>query len=107
MNKRWFAGVMLSLSIASVFAAERVPENGFGIVPMPFEVKANAGDPFVITKETVIIGRTAETENCAAYLQERLRKSCGLSLKTEKRARGKAIVLKVSDDAVAFRENDA
>jgi hexosaminidase len=95
MNKRLVTGVMLSLSIVSGFAADRVPENGFGIVPMPYEAKAGEGNPFVITKETVIIGRAAETKNCAAYLQQRLRKGCGLRLSR----RGK--------DAVAFSENDA
>lgn len=100
-------GVLLSLCIGSVSAADRVPENGFGIVPMPYEVKAMEGEPFVITKETVIIGRAAETTNCAAYLQQRLRRSCGLTLRRREAANGTAIVLKVSDDAVAFSENDA
>jgi hexosaminidase len=118
MNKRLIAGVMLFLSIGSGFAADRVepvrdliqgrvPENGYGIVPMPYEVKANAGNPFVITKDTVIIGRAEETKNCAIYLQQRLRKSCGLTLKRVGKSEGKAIVLTVSDDAVAFSENDA
>ncbi len=86
MTKPLVIGVMLSLSVLSGFAAEsvepirtlskdRVPENGYGIVPMPYEAKAMAGNPFVITKETVIIGQAAETKNCAAYLQQRLRKS--------------------------------
>jgi len=107
MNKWMMIGVILSLSIVSVVAAERVAENGFGIVPMPYEVKANAGNPFVITKDTVIIGRAAETKNCAAYLQQRLRKSCGLTLRRVGRSEGTAIVLTVSDYAVAFSENDA
>ena len=75
MNKRLVTGVMLSLSIVSGFAADRVPENGFGIVPMPYEAKANAGEPFVINQETIIIGRAAEAKNCAAYLQQRLNES--------------------------------
>jgi len=111
MRKWLMAGVMLSLSIVSGFAADsvasRAPENGFGIVPMPYEAKANAGATFVITKETVIIARAAETKNCAAYLQQRLRKSCGLTLRRRGTANGTAIVLTVSDDAVAFREHDA
>ena len=41
------------------------------------------------------------------YLQQRLRKSCGLTLKVGTASRGKSIVLVVSDDAVAFSENDA
>ena len=109
---------MLSLSIVSGFAAEpakptkketiqRVAENGFGIVPMPYEMKAKAGGPFVIDKATVVVSPSAETKNCAAYLQQRLAKSCGLNLKTATSADGKAIVLKVSDDAIAFTENDA
>ena len=107
MNRRLIAGVLLSLSIVSGFAADRVPENGFGIVPMPYEAKAGEGNPFVITKETVIIGRAAETKNCAAYLQQRLRKGCGLRLSRRGKASGNSIVLTVSDDAVAFSENDA
>ena len=107
MNKRLMIGMMLSLSIGSGFAADRMPENGFGIVPMPYEVKARAGNPFVITKDTVIIGRAAETKHCEAYLQQRLRKSCGLTLRRRGVANGTAIVLTVSDDAVAFSENDA
>ena len=118
MNKWMMIGVILSLSIGSVFAADsveteknliecRVPENGFGIVPMPYEVKSMEGKSFVITKDTVIIGRAAETKNCAAYLQQRLRKSCGLTLRRKGASNGKAIVLAVSDDAVAFSENDA
>ena len=107
MSKRVITGVMLFLGIGSIFAADRAPENGFGIVPMPYEVKANAGNPFVITKETVIIGRAAETKNCAAYLQQRLRKSCGLTLRRRGSTDGTAIVLSVSDEAVAFSENDA
>jgi len=107
MNKWLITGLMLFLGVLSGFAADRVPENGFGIVPMPYEVKAGAGNPFVITKETVIIGQAAETKNCAAYLQQRLRKSCGLTLRRRGSSDGTAIVLKVSDDAVAFSENDA
>ena len=107
MNKLLITGVMLSLSVINGFAADRVPENGFGIVPMPYEATTKAGKPFVITKDTVIVGQAAATKNCAAYLQERLRKSSGLTLKSKGSARGKAIVLKVSDDAVAFSENDA
>ena len=107
MNKWMILGVVLSLSIGSVFAADRVPENGFGIVPMPYEVKANAGGPFVITQETVIIGRAEETKTCSAYLQQRLREGCGLTLRRRGKTDGKAIVLTVSDDAVAFSENDA
>jgi hexosaminidase len=84
-----------------------MPENGFGIVPMPYEAKAKAGNPFAITQETVIIARAAETKNCAAYLQQRLRKSCGVTLRRRGSAEGNAIVLTVSDDAVPFRENDA
>ena len=107
MNKRLITGVMLSLSIVSGLAADRVPENGFAIVPMPYESKANAGKPFVISKETVLVGKGKGTENCTTYLQQRLGKSCGLNLKTVASASGKAIVLTVSDDAVAFSENDA
>jgi len=112
MMRKWMmVGVMLSLSIVSGFAADsvgrRTPANGYGIVPMPYEAKANAGTPFVITKETVIIARAAETKNCAAYLQQRLRKSCGLTLRRRGATDGTAIVLSVSDDAVAFSENDA
>ncbi len=110
-NKRLITGVVLSMSMVSVFAADsmerRTPENGFGIVPMPYEVKANAGNPFVVTKDTVIIARAEETKNCAAYLQQRLRKSCGLTLRRRGTAKGTAIVLSVSDDAVVFSENDA
>ena len=86
---------------------QRVAANGFGIVPMPYEAKAKAGKPFVITKETVIIGQAAETKNCATYLQQRLRKSCGLTLLKRGATKGTSIVLMVSDDAVAFSENDA
>jgi hexosaminidase len=107
INKCLITGVILSLSIGSGFAADRVPENGFGIVPMPYEVKANAGNPFVITKDTVIIGQAAETKNCEGYLQQRLRKSCGLTIRRVGSTKGKAIVLTVSDDATAFSENDA
>jgi len=81
MNKLLITGVMLSLSVINGFAADRVPENGFGIVPMPYEATTKAGKPFVITKDTVIVGQAAATKNCAAYLQERLRKSSGLTLK--------------------------
>ena len=63
--------------------------------------------PFAHHQETVIVGQAAATKHCAAYLQERLRKSCGLTLKRKGSASGKAIVLTVSDDAVAFSENDA
>ena len=107
MNRRLIAGVMLFLSTVSGYAADRMPENGYGIVPMPYETKARAGDPFVITKETVLVSKGTGAENCAAYLQERLRQSCGLNLQTATAAREKAIVLTVSDDAVAFSENDA
>ncbi len=107
MNRRLIAGVMLFLSTVSGYAADRMPENGYGIVPMPYETKARAGDPFVITKETVLVSKGTGAENCAAYLQERLRQSCGLNLQTATAARGKIIVLTVSDDAVAFSENDA
>ena len=117
MNKRLITGVMLFLSVGSIFAVDRVepikplnersPANGFGIVPMPYEAKSNAGEPFAITKKTVIVGQAAATKQCAAYLQERLRKSCGLTLKRKGSTKGKAIVLTVSDDAVAFSENDA
>jgi hexosaminidase len=107
MNKLLVTGVMLSLSVISGFAADRVPENGFGIVPMPYEAKAMEGSPFVITNETVIVGRAVATKQCAAYLQQRLRKSCGLTLKRKGATDAKAIVLTVSDDAVAFSENDA
>jgi hexosaminidase len=118
MDKRLITGVMLSLSLVSGFAADsvetgtnlmerRVPENGYGIVPMPYEVKSMEGNPFVITQETVLVGRAAETKKCAAYLQQRLRKSCGLTLRRKGAANGKAIVLVVFDDAVAFSENDA
>ena len=107
MNRRLIAGVILFLSTVSGYAADRMPENGYGIVPMPYETKAKEGDPFVITKETVLVSKGTGAENCATYLQERLRKSCGLNLKTATAARRKAIVLTVSDDAVAFSENDA
>ena len=72
MNKYLITGVMLFLSVGSAFAADRVPENGFGIVPMPYEVKSMEGKPFAITKDTVIVGQAAETKQCAAYLQQRL-----------------------------------
>lgn len=85
----------------------RTPENGFGIVPMPCEAKALAGDSFVITKDTVIVARSSETETSVAYLQQQLRKSCDLSLIRQESANGNAIVLTVSDDAVAFPEHDA
>ena len=108
---------MLSLSSLCSFAEEsakpgskiasRTSANGYGIVPMPYEVKSGEGNPFIITKETVIIGRAAETKNCAAYLQQRFRKSCGLTLKRRGATKGKAIVLEVSADAVAFSEKDA
>jgi len=111
MNKQLITGVVLSMSIVSCFAADsmdrRTPENGFGIVPMPYEVKSMEGNPFVITEDTAIIGRAAETKACAAYLQQRLRKSCGLTLRRRGATDGTAIVLTVSDDAVAFSENDA
>ena len=107
MNKILMTAVMLSLSIVSGFAADRVRANGFGIVPMPYEANAKAGDPFVISKKTVLVVKGKEAENCAGYLQQRLAKSCGLSLKTKKFTIGKAIVLKISDNAVAFSENDA
>ena len=94
--------------LAITAAAElRTPENGFGIVPMPYEVKAKGGDPFVITEKTVIVGRAAETKACASYLQQRLRKSCGLTLSRKGSASGAAIVLSVSADAVSFSEHDA
>ena len=118
MNKRLIAGVILSLIVVRGFAADggetarnvikrRAPENGFGIVPMPYESKAGAGDPFVITKETVIIGQAEETKKCAVYLQQRLRKSCGLTLRRRGAADANAIVLTISDDAVSFSEKDA
>jgi len=99
--------VILSLSIMSGFAAERVAENGFGIVPMPYELTAGEGNPFVITPKTVLVAKGAEAEKCAAYLQERLSKSCGLNLKRGAALWRKAIVLTVSDDAVAFSEKGA
>lgn len=98
---------MLCLSIGTGYAANRVPENGYGIVPMPYEAKAKGGAPFVVTKETVIVARAAETKQCATYLQQRLFQSCGLVLKRKGTTRDKAIVLEVSEDAVAFSENDA
>ena len=118
IHKGLITGVMLSLSIGSLYAADRkepvknatiqrVAENGFGIVPMPYEAKAKKGNPFVITQETVIVGEAKATKNCATYLQQRLRKSCGLTLKKVGSSDGKSIVLKVSDDATAFSENDA
>ena len=107
MNKRLIAGMMLCLSIGTGYAANRVPENGYGIVPMPYEAKAKGGAPFVVTKETVIVARAAETKQCATYLQQRLFQSCGLVLKRKGTTRDKAIVLEVSEDAVAFSENDA
>lgn len=107
MNRRLIVGVMLFLSTVSGYAADRMPENGYGIVPMPYETKAKAGDPFVITKETVLVSKGTGAENCAAYLQERLRQSCGLNLQMATAAREKVIVLTVSDGAVAFSENDA
>ena len=107
MNKWMMIGVLTSMSIVNGFAADRAAENGFGIVPMPYEAKSVEGDPFVITKDTVIVARAAETKHCAAYLQERLRKSCGLTLRRKGASDGNTIVLSVSDDAVAFSENDA
>jgi len=107
MYKRLMTAWMLSMSILSSFAAERTPENGFGIVPMPYEAKATAGKPFIITKDTVIIGQAEESKNCATYLQQRLRKSCGLTLKRKDSSKGPSIVLSLSDDAHAFTENDA
>jgi hexosaminidase len=107
MNKRLLVGVMLALSIESVFAADRVPENGFGIVPMPYEVKAKAGNPFIISKDTVVVSKGEGSANCATYLQERLRKSCGLTLKRKGVTEEKAIVLTLSGDATEFSENDA
>ena len=118
MNKKMITGLMLSLSIGSIYAddhaktvknetPQRVAENGFGIVPMPYEAKAKAEKPFVITAETVLVAQDEEAKKCAAYLQQRLAKSCGLNLKTEATASGKSIVLSVKDDAHAFKENDA
>ena len=107
MNKWMMIGVLTSMSIVNGFAADRAAENGFGIVPMPYEAKSVEGNPFVITKDTVIIARAAQTKDCAAYLQERLRKSCGLTLRRKGASDGNTIVLSVSDDAVAFSENDA
>ena len=107
MSKWMMIGVMMSMSIVNGFAADRAAENGFGIVPMPYEAKSVEGNPFVITKDTVIIARAAQTKDCAAYLQERLRKSCGLTLRRKGASDGNTIVLSVSDDAVAFSENDA
>ena len=118
MNKKMITGLMLSLSIGSISAddhaktvknetPQRVAENGFGIVPMPYEAKAKAEKPFVITAETVLVAQDEEAKKCAAYLQQRLAKSCGLNLKTEATASGKSIVLSVKDDAHAFKENDA
>jgi hypothetical protein len=98
MNKQLMRGVMLCLSIGTGFAADRVAENGVGIVLMPYESKAQAGEPFVISKDTFLVAQGAETKQCAAYLQQRLRNSCGLYLKTATTASGKAIVLTVSDD---------
>lgn len=98
---------MLALSIGIVSALDRVPGNGFSIVPMPYEAKAMEGKPFVITQETVLVAQAVEAKNCAAYLQQRLRQSCGLILKRKGTTSGKAIVLTVSDDATAFSENDA
>lgn len=89
---------MLCLSIGTGFAADRVAENGVGIVLMPYESKAQAGEPFVISKDTFLVAPGAETKQCAVYLQQRLRNSCGLNLKTATTASGKAIVLTVSDD---------
>ena len=66
MNKLLVTGVMLSLSVISGFAADRVPENGFGIVPMPYEATTKAGKPFVITKDTVIVGQGANSQGEAA-----------------------------------------
>jgi len=118
LNRRIIAGVVVSMSIVSVFAADnvepagnqnpgRAPENGFGIVPMPYEIKTNAGTPFVISRETVLVAPGADAATCAAYLQQRLHASCGLNLERGSAASGKAIVLAVSDDAVAFSEHDA
>lgn len=118
MNKRLLTGVLLSLSVMGGFAADseapggnlfdsRTPENSYGIVPMPYEVKPMKGRPFVMTEDTVIIGRAEETKQCAAYLQQRLRKGCGLALKRKGSTSGPSIVLSVSDDAVAFAEHDA
>ncbi|MDG1241189.1 MAG: beta-N-acetylhexosaminidase [Opitutae bacterium] len=107
MKKQLMIGAIVSLSIGSAFAADRVADNGFGIVPMPYEAKAKAGESFVINKETVIVARAAETKQCAAYLQQRIRTSGGLTLPKRGTVSGKAIVLTVSDDAVAFSENDA
>ena len=101
---------ILGLLTLHTSQAESRPNSGggnFGIVPMPYEIKTGEGNPFVITAETVLVVRGAEAEKCAAYLQERLRKSCGLELKTGTATSGKAIVFTVSDDAVAFSENDA
>ena len=89
---------MLCLSIGTGFAADRVAENGVGIVLMPYESKAQAGEPFVISKDTFLVAPGAETKQCAVYLQQRLRNSCGLNLKTATTASEKAIVLTVSDD---------
>jgi hexosaminidase len=101
---------ILGLLTLHTSQAESRPNSGggnFGIVPMPYEIKTGEGNPFVITQETVLVVRGAEAEKCAAYLQERLRKSCGLDLKTGTATSGKAVVFTVSDDAVAFSENDA
>lgn len=88
-------------------AMRRSPENSFGIVPMPYKVTASAGKPFDITSETLLVSRGAEAEPCAVYLQERLRTSCGLNLQMGTDTSANAVVLAVSDDAVAFSEADA
>lgn len=118
MKKFFITAIFLSFSLANAFAAEdqmpvrdwnegRSMENGFGIVPMPYESLVKKGSPFTITNETVLVARTAETETSAAFLQERLGKSAGLTLRRTRSSNGNAIVLTVSDDATAFPEHDA
>ena len=118
IHKGLITGVMLLLSIGSTFALEgakpikkaniqRTAANGFGIVPMPYKIKAGEGTPFVITEETVLVAQDEEAKKCAAFLLGRLQKSTGLKLKTEATAGGKRIVLTVKDDAHAFTQNDA
>lgn len=84
VNKNLIVGMILSLSIGTIFAGDRTPANGFGIVPMSYEAKATVNDAFLISKHTVIVGKGESTQDCSTYLQQRLLKSCGLDLKTEK-----------------------
>ena len=82
--------------------------NSYGIVPMPqsIEVAANS-DSFTLMADTEIVCQGEAGKACAAYLQQRLAAATGLTLAVTGADSGRAILLEVAPETLAFTEQDA